>query len=167
MAWAIHSRKYLWRLGIRDWRLSQSLIPSPISFFMQSNFEKIEDFQRAAGSERPSTPTPPAPDILALRQQLIREEYEEVTEAITAVVAEESTENLAALAHELADLLYVVYGTFSACGIDADAVFTEVHRANMEKIGGPRRADGKLLKPPGWQPADVTAVLAVQGASKK
>jgi predicted HAD superfamily Cof-like phosphohydrolase len=34
-----------------------------------------------------------------------------------------------------------------------------VHRANLAKAGGPRRADGKLLKPPGWQPADVTAVL--------
>ena len=67
--------------------------------------------------------------------------------------------DLAPLAHELADLLYVVYGALETCGLDADAVFAEVHRANMSKAGGPRRADGKLLKPPGWRPADVAAVL--------
>ncbi|MCP5097538.1 MAG: hypothetical protein GY943_18485 [Chloroflexi bacterium] len=129
----------------------------------KSNFKKIEDFQLAAGAVRPVEPTVPDVETLKLRLQLIREEYEEVSEAveeITAVSPNGISPNVTQLAHELADLLYVVYGTFSACGIDADAVFAEVHRANMEKIGGPRRADGKLLKPPGWQPADVNGVLA-------
>jgi len=64
--------------------------------------------------------------------------------------------------HELTDLLYVTYGAILACGVDADAVFVEVHRANMQKLDGPRRADGKLLKPPNWQPADVAGVIAEQ-----
>jgi predicted HAD superfamily Cof-like phosphohydrolase len=46
--------------------------------------------------------------------------------------------------------------------VDGDAVFGEVHRANMRKLDGPRRADGKLLKPPGWQPADVRGVIEQQ-----
>lgn len=61
--------------------------------------------------------------------------------------------------HELTDLLYLTYGAILACGVDADAVFAEVHRANLSKAGGSRRADGKLLKPPGWQPADVRGVI--------
>lgn len=131
----------------------------------ESNFEKIVDFHEAIDGERPSAPTVPSAEILALREKLIREEYGEVCEAfaaLTAVNANGDTPDLTYLAHELADLLYVVYGTFAACGIDADAVFAEVHRANMTKLGGPRRADGKLLKPPDWQPADVRSVLAQQ-----
>ena len=127
---------------------------------MKSNFQQIEDFQLAAGAKRPSSPTIPSIETLHLRRQLIREEYEEVTAAFESLINPNGdAPDVTELAHELADLLYVVYGTFSACGVDADAVFAEVHRANMDKIGGPRRADGKLLKPPGWQPADVKGVL--------
>ena len=129
---------------------------------MKTNFQHIEDFQLAAGAKRPLLPTVPNTDILKLRHQLIREEYEEVTEAIEKLTTDSlngTAPDITELAHELADLLYVVYGTFSSCGVDADAVFAEVHRANMEKIGGPRRADGKLLKPPGWQPANVKNVI--------
>ena len=57
------------------------------------------------------------------------------------------------------DLLYVTYGAILACGIDPDPVFAEVHRANLSKAGGPTREDGKVLKPPGWQPADVRSVI--------
>ncbi|GAB2459169.1 hypothetical protein GCM10007967_11990 [Xylanimonas ulmi] len=67
--------------------------------------------------------------------------------------------DIAALAHELADLLYVTYGALLALGVQPDAVFAEVHRANLAKASGPRRADGKQLKPDGWRPADVEAVL--------
>ena len=38
-------------------------------------------------------------------------------------------------------------------------MFAEVHRANLTKASGPRRADGKILKPEGWQPADVRSVI--------
>ena len=146
-----------------------------------TNFEQIEQFQRAAGSKRPSTPTLPDPELLRFRHQLIREEYEEVTEAIETAVADiladdsvdashveaRKVGHVVHLAHELADLLYVVYGTFSAMGVDADAVFAEVHRANMDKMGGPRRADGKLLKPANWQPADVASVVATQQSEEQ
>lgn len=127
-----------------------------------TNFHKIVDFHLAIDGERPSAPTPPSPQLLALRQKLIREEYEEVNEAfaaLAAALANGDAPDLTPLAHELADLLYVVYGAFAVFGVDADAVFAEVHRANMSKVGGPRRADGKLLKPPGWRPADVRGVL--------
>jgi HAD superfamily hydrolase (TIGR01509 family) len=132
-----------------------------------SNARRLRQFHTAVdGSPPPARPIRPDADLLVLRQQLIKEEYEEVTAVYQQLLAAAQNgaqinpaKDLAPLAHELADLLYVVYGALETCGLDADAVFAEVHRANMSKAGGPRRADGKLLKPPGWRPADVAAVL--------
>lgn len=135
----------------------------------QSNAERLREFHRAVGLGRADQPTLPAPAVLDLRRTLIREEAGEVEAEFTALAARLDTgetvppTDLAPLAHELADLLYVTYGALDALGIDADAVFAEVHRANMGKLGGPRRADGKLLKPGGWQPADVRGVLERSG----
>lgn len=126
-----------------------------------TNYEKICEFHAAIGAVA-EFPQLPEAETLALRQTLIREEYQEVMDAfveVTAVPVNGRPPDIIPLAHELADLLYVVYGTFAALGVNADAVFAEVHRANMEKLNGPRRADGKLLKPPGWQPADVRGVI--------
>lgn len=129
----------------------------------KTNYEKICDFHQAIGPTPPATPTFPDLATLKLRQTLIQEEYQEVMNALTeltAVASHTDTPDMSSLAHELTDLLYVTYGAFATLGINADAVFAEVHRANMAKLGGPRRADGKLLKPPNWQPANVAAVLA-------
>jgi predicted HAD superfamily Cof-like phosphohydrolase len=130
-----------------------------------SNAEKIHEFHAAIGPPLPKVPQPPSLETLALRHKLIQEEYEEVTEALeelTAVLQSNSPADITNWVHELTDLLYVTYGAILACGVDADAVFAEVHRANLSKVGGSRRADGKLLKPPGWQPADVRGVIEQQ-----
>jgi hypothetical protein len=60
------------------------------------------------------------------------------------------------------DLIYVVIGALLSWGIDPAPVWDAVHRANMTKIGGSLRADGKVLKPEGWQPPDILAILAAQ-----
>lgn len=62
----------------------------------------------------------------------------------------------------LADLIYVVVGAAVAWGIDLDPFFAEVQRANMEKLQGPKRADGKQLKPEGWRPPDIERILIRQ-----
>lgn len=126
----------------------------------------MREFHDAIGERAPESPTYPGQDLLALRRKLIEEENAEVMEALDGLAdasgasAEEREARFAAAAHELADLLYVTYGALVWFGIDADAVFAEVHSANMRKTTGPKRADGKQLKPPGWQPADVAAVVA-------
>lgn len=133
-----------------------------------SNAAQLREFHHAVGLTAPDRPTVPGPDLLALRRALIREEAGEVEQEWnrleTRLRAGEAAApaDLAPLAHELADLLYVTYGALDALGIDADAVFAEVHRANMAKLGGPRREDGKQLKPGGWQPADVRGVIEGQ-----
>lgn len=102
--------------------------------------------------ERPSIP----PDATRqLRVRLIQEEFAELKEAMTA-------QDLPAVAKELADLLYVVYGTAVSYGVDMDPVFREVHRSNLSKVGGYKREDGKWVKPPTYSPADVKPLLAKQ-----
>ena len=127
-----------------------------------TNAEKIREFHQAVGAPLPTKPTIPDKGQLQMRQRLIDEEYAEVSEAFTAFLTDMKNgvePDLTALMHELTDLLYVTYGAIQTCGVDPDSVFAEVHRANLTKAGGPRRADGKILKPPNWQPADVKSVI--------
>jgi len=67
------------------------------------------------------------------------------------------------LADGLADLIYVCIGAANEFGIDLAAVWAEVHRSNMAKIGPngevKRREDGKVVKPDGWTPPDIEGVL--------
>ncbi len=146
-----------------------------------TNYRRALAFHVRIGDRPPRAPIVPDGDTLALRLRLLEEEGREVREALQALAdlaspatdassTDASTEAsssarvaaVAAAAHELADLLYVAYGTFVALGVDADEVFAEVHAANVRKAGAPRRADGKQLKPEGWRPADVAGVLARQ-----
>ena len=130
---------------------------------MRTNAELVGEFHRTAGAEDPVAPAIPSAAVLELRKALIREEHAEVTEAFERLRLEENgDEALAHLAHELADLLYVTYGTLLACGVDPDGVFQELHRANMHKVSGPRREDGKQMKPPDFEPADVRAEISRQ-----
>jgi predicted HAD superfamily Cof-like phosphohydrolase len=126
-----------------------------------TNYQRLEEFHRAIGQPAPSQPSVPNAATLELRQRLVEEEFKETMEAFAELRADPDVggEAYTHLMRELADLLYVTYGTFVACGVDADAVFAEVHRANMHKVSGPRRADGKVLKPVDWQPPNVQSVL--------
>ncbi len=128
-----------------------------------TNATRVADFHVALGVTPPAAPCVPDEATLAIKKKLIEEEYAEVMEAFGALASAETPDlpaSITPVLHELADLLYVTYGAMIAFGVDADAIFAEVHRANMQKMGGPRRADGKQLKPPGWQPADVASVIA-------
>lgn len=130
-----------------------------------NNAERVRQFHRAVGNIDPSAPTPPGEAVLSLRRTLIEEERAEVLEAFSrfeAASLEHKEAEFHALVHELTDLLYVTYGALIAFGVEPDGVFTEVHRANMQKATGPRREDGKQLKPEGWRPADVSGVLESQ-----
>ncbi len=131
-----------------------------------TNAQKVRAFHAAINSALPERPQLPSALALSLRLTLLREEMQEVEAEFAHLGAElptASVRDLAPLAHELADLLYVTYGALGALGVDADSVFAEIHRANLTKAAGPRRADGKQLKPEGWQKADVLGVMLGQG----
>jgi predicted HAD superfamily Cof-like phosphohydrolase len=67
------------------------------------------------------------------------------------------------LAKELADLLYVVYGTAEELRIPLEAVFNEVHRSNMDKVWDDGTVHynefGKVLKPPTYTPPNLEKIL--------
>ena len=125
-----------------------------------TNYEKLAEFHEAINGSNPKKPLIPGKEIVLLRKTLITEEYKEVLEVFELIIESDNKElYLAKLMHELADLLYVTYGTFVDFGVNADQVFTEIHRVNMLKLSGPKRADGKQLKPEGWQPADIQTIV--------
>ncbi|MER6571987.1 MazG nucleotide pyrophosphohydrolase domain-containing protein [Streptomyces sp. NPDC001093] len=120
----------------------------------------VREFHRAFGLDARTTPAEVDPELAAHRGELLAEEAAEVAEVAVAGPLDK-------LAHELADVVYVAYGTALVHGIDLDQVIAEIHRANMSKLGPDgqvaRRADGKVLKGEHYRAPDVSAVLRRQG----
>lgn len=88
-----------------------------------------------------------------LRWNLIKEEYEEVMDAITP-------DNLL---KELADLVYVTYGFAATFGWNLDEAVRRVHASNMSKLGEDGkpiyREDGKVLKGPHYEAPDLNDLV--------
>lgn len=117
----------------------------------------VEAFHRMFDIVVQQTPALIDDGTRALRERLIHEEFEELKEAM-------AKDDLVGIAKEMADLLYVVYGTAVSYGINMEPVFREVHRSNMTKVGGYKREDGKWVKPATYSPAAIEPILAEQGA---
>lgn len=117
---------------------------------------QVQAFMCRMGQAVPSEPQLPSDDVARLRVTLIDEEAREFAHAL-------GTGNLPAAVDAIADLLYVTYGAACALGVDMTPIFAAVHRANMEKAGGPVREDGKRLKPDDWQAPNIAALLRAQG----
>lgn len=124
-----------------------------------SSQDRVREFHKAFGLRVSALPDPCGANI-GLRRALIREEYDEVMAEL------QYARNLHDAAKELADLLYVVYGTAIEMGADLDAVLAVVHESNMSKLGADgspvRRADGKILKGPDYFEPDIAAELERQ-----
>lgn len=98
-----------------------------------------------------------------LRVELIREEFEELKTALdgkdknSLPLSEE--ERIIAVADALGDLVYVIAGAALTWGIDLESVVQEIHDSNMTKVGGEKRADGKVLKPSSYRPPNILDAL--------
>lgn len=123
----------------------------------QSWYQDVVDFHRANNAYIGERPAVPPLEVYKLRRVLIDEEVGEVLDAMFQ-------DDLVGVADGIADSIVVLLGTAISYGIDIRPIWNEVHRANMVKAGGPRRADGKVLKPEGWKPPDIKSVLIEQGA---
>jgi predicted HAD superfamily Cof-like phosphohydrolase len=130
-----------------------------------TNFEMVKEFHRVFGLTLNDSPTTISWDDAELRYKLMEEEFSEVVAEVFEDEDDISSipSHLSKVAKELADLLYVTYGTAATYGIDIDKVFTEVHRSNMSKLTADgkvlRREDGKVLKSDQYSPANVEAIL--------
>lgn len=122
----------------------------------------------------------PGDAVLALRVQLVAEEFGETLEAMAD--ADE-----ARVADGIGDLIYVAIDAAVALGIELPPVWQAIAHANLEKFphcpscGGSGRhlglescevckgrgrvvyfENGKVVKPPGWAPPDIVGVLRRQ-----
>lgn len=111
----------------------------------------LAQFHAALGDER-------GRGNAALRLTLHKEEHSELIDELRALAAFERGDLILdtdlsireRLARELADILYVAYGTAHAFAIDLDAALAEVHRAAMSKLNPTcERCRGTGLDPVG------------------
>ena len=122
-----------------------------------SNFSKVGTFMKTFGQEVKIKPSLSTEKINKLRIDLIKEELEELTEAM-------NNKDLLEVADALTDILYVTYGAGHAFGIDLDQCFEEVQNSNMSKLdenGKPMYNDaGKVMKGPNYFKPDLSKFLS-------
>jgi len=118
-----------------------------------SNFNKVKTFMETFGQEVKTKPSFSSDKINSLRYGLIKEELEELKEAM-------ENKDLLEVADALTDILYVTYGAGHAFGIDLDKCFQEVQKSNMSKLdedGKPiYNESGKVMKGPKYFKPDLT-----------
>ena len=112
-----------------------------------SNFEDVKTFMETFGQIIRTKPQFPDEETMQLRYDLIKEELNELEQAM-------KTKNLKEIADALTDILYVTYGAGYAYGINLDKCFKEVQRANMSKLGNDGKPiyneKGKVMKGPNY-----------------
>ena len=117
-----------------------------------SNFSKVGTFMKTFGQEVKTKPSFSTDKINKLRLDLIKEELEELTEAM-------NNKDLLEVADALTDILYVTYGAGHAFGIDLDKCFEEVQNSNMSKLGADGKPiyneKGKVMKGPNYFKPDL------------
>ena len=118
-----------------------------------SNFSQVGVFMKTFGQEVKDKPSFSTDKINKLRLDLIKEELNELTEAM-------NNKDLLEVANALTDILYVTYGAGHAFGIDLDKCFEEVQNSNMSKLdenGKPIYNEaGKVMKGPNYFKPDLS-----------
>ena len=118
-----------------------------------SNFNKVKTFMETFGQEVKTKPSFSTEKINSLRYDLIKEELEELKEAV-------ENKDLLEVADALTDILYVTYGAGHAFGINLDKCFEEVQSSNMSKLGEDGKPiyneTGKVMKGPKYFKPDLT-----------
>lgn len=121
--------------------------------------DQVREFHEVFGLFIGDKPSAAIPNELArLRSRLLDEEVEEVFEAVL-------DGDVAQIAKELADVVYIAYGTALTYGIDLDKVISAVHVSNLSKRAADgtvlRREDGKVEKSEHYVPPNIKEVLGL------
>ena len=122
-----------------------------------TNFDKVGTFMKTFGQEVKTKPSFSTDKINKLRLDLIKEELNELTEAM-------NNNDLLEVADALTDILYVTYGAGHAFGINLDKCFEEVQNSNMSKLdenGKPiYNENGKVMKGPNYFKPDLSKFVS-------
>ena len=122
-----------------------------------SNFNKVGTFMKTFGQEVKTKPSFSSDKINKLRIDLIKEELDELQEAM-------KNNDLLEVADALTDILYVTYGAGHAFGIDLDKCFDEVQNSNMSKLGENGEPIynelGKVMKGPNYFKPDLSKFVS-------
>ena len=122
-----------------------------------SNFNKVGTFMKTFGQEVKTKPSFSSDKINKLRIDLIKEELDELQEAM-------DNNDLLEVADALTDILYVTYGAGHAFGIDLDKCFDEVQNSNMSKLGEKGEPiyneSGKVMKGPNYFKPDLSKFVS-------
>ena len=112
-----------------------------------TNFESVRKFMETFGQEIKEKAEFPNEKIISLRHDLIKEELDELKEAM-------DNKDIKEIADALTDILYVTYGAGHAYGINLDKCFEEVQNSNMSKLGSDGKPiyneNGKVMKGPNY-----------------
>ena len=112
-----------------------------------TNFESVKKFMQTFGQEIREKACFPSQKIISLRLELIKEELNELNEAV-------EKKDIKEVADALTDILYVTYGAGHAFGINLDKCFKEVQNSNMSKLGLDGKPiyneKGKVMKGPNY-----------------
>ena len=123
--------------------------------FISTEYEDVRSFMAKMGHVLPDTPRPVA-EALEADPGRLRQLCEEMGEIKDAV----RDHDLAKVADGLVDLAYFIYGFAALLGLPWEELWTEVHRANLEKKpGATERSPMDAIKPPGWRPPNIQGVL--------
>ncbi len=117
---------------------------------MTNPLELVKEFHIKMRQPILDTPQIPDQDRVYLRMLLVTEEQDELWDAL-------NEDDLIEIAGELADVVYVVYGTALEYGIPLDRVLKEKHRSNMTKTP----TDGKAIKGEGYSPPNIKECLGI------
>tara|TARA_B100001027_G_C16260999_1_gene329437 strand:+ start:911 stop:1282 length:372 start_codon:yes stop_codon:yes gene_type:complete len=122
-----------------------------------SNFEHVKKFMKTFGQEVKEKAEFPCNKITSLRYDLIREELDELKDAI-------DKKDIKEVADALTDILYVTYGAGHSFGINLDKCFAEVQSSNMSKLGVDGKPiyneKGKVMKGPNYFKPDLKKFVA-------
>eukprot|EP00808_Paulinella_micropora_P018019 g37129.t1 len=141
----------------------------------KSDSELVREFTAGAGQPTPSRPELMTKDEVTFLGKMLLDEILELYS--TVMPAEEAVRSLKTnldaakqlpqMVDALVDIYYYSLNAAAKKGHNISRVFQIVHAANMAKrdpVSGKflKRADGKIIKPEGWQPPDIESEIALQ-----
>lgn len=152
----------------------ESFIQAPVGI---NSFDKVSTWLNIAGIPRGQLDRLPQLNLLR-SYRLIKEEYEELSDAIARFLGAPTLENLVPLADALIDLEVVIHNMTHDLGLPYLKLFNEVHRSNLEKfttcgackgsgcqecketgVVAIKNEHGKIQKPEGWKPPNLMRIL--------